>query len=1002
MSFYVCRNKKSDLSQALEEFRVYGSHADDRISILVKPFVAETPTTSGKIEITDQTNGESSTFHAEEPNLTLDQLNRVRINEHVVAYQLPAATTKKRSVPIIAFDCSSSMRDNAGQECVYALNHVLKQYPGHLVAYNGTAFYYGLISKVEAIGFDCGTVFNAAYQGILHVLQTAYHPGDKVDIIFFTDGRDYGVFSTDHSAMSNEDLKRFGDKLVDYEVTIHAIGIERRSDTRLLLGLNKLGTQQGTYGLFAKNVKDSHIEEADRLMEILGTSETITIGETKVRLGSQPTTYFSEEPLADGEVVDTASIPFATEVDYCAWQFQRLISNVDNIELKHVMAARQYATGLFSRAGVDKDTRKIQRPRIMELMSSLQGLSERLEKGLKIDNASLASLNVKARNMRGGDKHIQRKAAERAIMNAGKEPATDAKIKKLKKEFKAMKVEDLEAEYSWLDEGGDHIDANLNCVLTMDSPAELLQDGSCITIGLGVKTDATAIMDPRRVKITHISTYLLSAVSAFDGATLRSIKAGAPGIVRDASDKQITGFIPLWLSDNHGKMMECWLYRCIGYLVANDPLQGTAKHAVYLYLAAYRKCLEYDGEFYENLSVRILDTLKFLHNRYPNILCSPEKFASNVNNRMPDQTLCLEAIMDLWMLLYGDDEIAKAKGYWWEEKLRREFKDKKHQQWKDYPAQSLFNINGKVWVQPSIRAITGKGSVVDANLRTFYNKHEHLLDEEGRELLAEKLGIPDPRLEQALEEKRTRNPSGVQSSSKSEIIPTSRYELDIVLPQGLAKYFEGLDLNERQIAYILLGTRMEFSAVEHAKHYTDVFRLTDEELCKYLKGNAREAIRSLRRNAVGALKSTYRFDESKQMLDAYPDAGIVARIAILNASCYVGRNITSFIPFMEKKEELQAILYGEADLGRLLGLNQSVIISTVCDSKNYRMEEGRGGYFWFPGLESIAEYRSAFIQLGAPRASHCTIQTWLAKKFPGKGKEAGSSSEESSDESGDE
>lgn len=806
--------------------------------------------------------------------------------------------------PIVVLDTSGSMGGKRITDCLNAIKRILEKVGKiHLITYDKYSHDRGEITILPRIEAGGQTYFKAAYDQILNVISSRK---DNIQIVFLTDGED-------GSSNTTGEIQWFKTKLQNYRCVIHTIGIESGSHTQNMIDLSKCGTVEGTYGYFSNSMQ-SYETEADRLINILGSTSEIVFKNSKYFLGSDPLEiYFEdcEQIYENGDQCD--------KVDFLAYQVNKLIEKGTKTTLHQIQECRNKAQEIFLDSG------KLLRNERKNVRNSLQPIHKMIDEFYQLINSGsishekLAKLNVAARDARSSK--FTKKIVDRLDKNLEIIENEDKKIQELTEEFRNNPLDSADFK-------------DLTCMLSCMTVEELLKDGSCMGIGIQAIVREACIVDPTLLKIEGLSTSCFGCGEFLEAAEYSCNKneisyGSVTNVVVDSSRKPVSGVLPLFINEDHWKMAKLYVRRMASHLCCKDPVVGTARTVFYTYLHTYVFCKNQAGEFYENMSEELLKTLVKIQECFRGTIPYPETFCKNIQCRMPDQIPSIplyleacEALKDRDPKFCLENFSKQFENYIFEETLRR--------QKLDFNIQNFCKMDKKYWITPFVDANTPtKDNNIFGNIRRF-------------------LMINYPNAIPFLDEKIGFIEYGKGSKNNVEVPDPENYVLEIN-EESIRDI--NLDLPNCFKALIKLQASELKGVSDYVQNYKDIFKLDVEEVEKILKSKMVDHINLIRKSRLSEVINNNNSAGTTEMINKLRNGvSLLERVAIMHGNCYVGRNIMEYGLTAETFEEVKMMILGKYDLAPLIDYFDPIIVPTVMDIDNYHGTSKDGDYnkAWIP------------------------------------------------------
>lgn len=823
------------------------------------------------------------------------------------------------SIPIIVLDRSGSMAGSRIRDCVGAVRHILSKIGrARLITYESNAQDHGFISDITQVSTGGLTSFRAAYDKIIEVMNKSNGP---FQVIFLTDGEDT-VSGRIHGQV-DKDRAQLKKQLMGKTCVIHTIGIEADSDTQHMLDLSRCGSSEGTYGYFSKNI-NSYIDEAERLVKILGCMVEIKFRGTKYFLGSDPVVSFITDTETECGVPDTID-----EIEYLAFNANDLIRQGTNAQLKDVQALRDHAQQIFEAAGRQpRVARKMLRERLTPIHELINEFYQ-MANTRNVTHEKLALLNVAARNARSN--RFTKKVVDRTEQNLAIIQREDSDLLALTSDIAKLNLDDQPEA--------------LSCTLSCMSIPDLLRDGDCIGIGVRATVREACIVDPTLLQVDGISTSQFGCAAFLEAAEYASrntnVQYGAStNVVMDSSRTAVSGVLPLYLNPTHWRVAKLYLRRMAGHLCCKDPILGTNRVTFYTYLHVYRYCRLQKGEFYTRMTGLVRETLEKVYEMMPSMIPAPNTFCGVIAQRMPDVVPSITLLEEAYLALSLPCDRPFLREYMVEEKLRR----KKNK----IEIGDIFSINEDHWIRPFVQANTpNESSGVYTKLISYVSTHSNAIDALNRTIGS---------IEQDAE-------SSTENSVQVPDVDT--YEPIILIP----KWMEGLfgDLSEKRRAVIALQVSDLVNMTDCVNRYKDMFHMSDEAIHKIIKDKAVDHIKTRRSSELTSIIDAMRRDStSAHTARLRRGVSLLERVAILHGNCYIGRNISEFALTATNLDELKMLVTGKHDIGPLIGHNEPVLIDTVMDIDSYHgcrfplFDDGKHQieyqHLWLPNRRTLKQW----------------------------------------------
>lgn len=825
-----------------------------------------------------------------------------RINSTIVKACL-SLTENKHSmnvVPIVVLDVSGSMAGNRIKHCIVAIQHLLSKIGRiHLLTYNSVCYDHGIITSENQAEFIVNgmTSFRAAYESLVSIVSKNK---DLSQVIFMTDGDD-----TVRKHLVKDDRAWLKRQLARTNCIIHTIGIECESHTQHMLDLSRCGSVEGTYGYFSSNVTNSYIQEVDRLISIIGHCTEVEFRGNKYfiasdPIGNTPTGVLPIEIYIQDSDMNCGASNISDEISYLSYRVNELIRQGVNAKLSDIQTIRQDAQLLFDNAG--KQPRVI-RKKIRDSLFPIHDLIcdfYQMLNNRTYSHEKLALLNVAARNARSD--RFTKKVVDRTDQNLAIIEREDSVLLTLTSEIEALDLSDQPNDFT--------------CMLTCMDVADLLRDGDCLGIGIRATVRETCIVDPTLLKIDGISTSQFGSAAFLEAAEYASKKKSlrygdSTNIVVDSSRNEVSGVLPLYLNPTHWKIAKLYLRRMAGHLCCKDPLLGTNRIIFYTYLHAYRFCRLQKGEFCTRMAGLLRETLEQIYLIMPSIIPTPNSFCSDISQRMPDIVPSVTLLEEAYCALSLICDCPLLQDYMIEETLRR----------KKYvlSIQNVCIIDTNYWIQPFIEAnIPNESSGVYDKLLFYVSNNYH----DALSSLEETIGD------------NSRSSNNTYKSDCIVIPDPETYIPVITLPPWMNDSFVDLSLERKALIALQLCNLSNVTTC--VANYTDIFTLSEEEVRSNLCRRAIDYIDLKRSSELTAIITNLHSDQVSTLITRLNrGVSLLERVAILHGNCYLGRNISKFLPTTSSFEELKMLLTGTYDIAPLINYHNPVPIPTVVDLSSY-------------------------------------------------------------------
>ncbi|CAH6419011.1 Hypothetical protein HVR_LOCUS199 [uncultured virus] len=831
-----------------------------------------------------------------------------RVDQTTVKATLTLTGTEKKltTIPIIVLDVSGSMAGTRMNECLKAVNHILSKVGRiHFITYYSGATDYDIITKLPLIRADGMTSFKAAYDQIIQVIRK--NPGPS-QVVFFTDGED--TISGRINGQVDIDREKFRSELKGQTCVIHTIGIECESHTQHMLDLSRCGSSEGTYGYFSKNVVDSYLREAERLVSILGHMVEIEFRGVKYFLGSDPVTTYIQDSEMDCGSPDTID-----EIDYLAHRVNEVVRKGKDAQLKEVQLLRDHAQKIFDEAGRQpRVIRKTLRERLTPIHELIADFYQLVHSQQTITHEKLALLNVAARDARSN--RFVKKVVDRTEQNLAIIEREDSDLLKITQEMGTLKLDDQPSD--------------MTCMLTCMETDDLLRDGDCMGIGVRAEVREACIMDPTLLKICEISTSNFGCAAFLEAAEYAAsrgvqqsyIQGGifnskeqhvqygrATDVVMDSSRVAISGVLPLYLNATHWKVAKLYLRRMAGHLCCKDPLLGTNKIIFYTYLHVYRFCRLQETEFYAKMTGLLRETLEKIYETMRSVIPSPDSFCGMIAQRMPDVVPSVTLLEEAYSALSLETQRLYLREYMVEEKLRRKKTTLR--------IEDVCSFDFNTWIEPFLKANTPN---------------------ENASVYAKLLSVVATQYPEALSAfKKTigsQQETAAKETTETKVPDPHSYEPIITLPGWMDGVFTNLSLERR--ALIALQVCELSNMTDFVQKYKDIFYMTEEIVRSLLQARCVEYIKIRRASELTSIIDNLRRNETcASTVRLRRGVSLLERVAILHGNCYVGRNITEFASTITSFEELKMLVTGQYDISKLIDFDTPIIISTVMDINSH-------------------------------------------------------------------
>lgn len=818
-------------------------------------------------------------------HLTMDADNYtveyIRVDENTVMCNLvyhgaddEAKTVKPELVAV--FDYSSSMMQNGIYECVRAMDRLIRAHgsPVHLVLYNHLASSC-VVQEAPRIYADGATSFPAAFRELQQVVEQL-PPDHNIEIVFFTDGEN----TRDNSILPYA-IERLQTCLKSRSTRVHSIGIEGQSDSNMMQILSRMGSADGSYGFFTHMIENSASLEVDRLIEMIQPCVTMEFLGQNVRFDrDNKATVF----IRDAEM-DCPQAGLMDRLDH----LRHLVDTTARSEfrLNQVHKLQQMTKAIFDEAGCQpRVTRKALRTALQPINEVINNMFQMCERGVKT-NEGLAKLMVQARNARSN--RFGKMTAARADRNAEAIAREDRAIEQL-----ALQYTDAPPEIEITNSDGSPFEGI--CMLTTFSPLDLICDGDALGIGVRCNVREACIADPTLLQVEYVSSAYFGC-DAFIDAAGWSVDQGntvgygaATQVVVDNARQNVNGVLPLYLCDEHWDMACNYVRRMCGHLCCKDPLQGTARHALYSYLLVLRKLRDQDGTVYQLLAHLVKRTLLKLHERWSTVIPTPEQFASKICHRMPDVVTNLDLLKIMWEELGMDSTVADL--YLQEERVRR---GKPTIERADLL--QIGQIDDDTWILPYVHENTPKSK--DAS--TDYTSFSRVLCDKIRD------DVMVPKINAALIGEDDSDDGDMQV-----IVPSlDEYSLEINAPN----HWGQLDQDPVRNVAIYLQAAEQKKSTDRAAHYRDFFSMPYDTVELYVRKFIVDAIRTERDNRVTSILSALNSRGTSERLARVADMSLVQFAATMYADCWWGRNITKYLMACKNEDQLRLVLDGACVAG---------------------------------------------------------------------------------------
>jgi len=808
-----------------------------------------------------------------------------RVNQTIVCATILSKNVKNAAavIPIVALDASGSMSGSRIANCTATITHMLGKIKHiRLIAYDSHAIDYGVVNSIPSSLYASGnTSFRSAYEKIIKIVKSSSSPQL---VIFMTDGEDGNSSHADRAWLTNE--------LRDTKCIIHTIGIDSESHTAEMLALSRCGSSEGTYGYFNRKNPSSYLEEAERLISLIGSSEEISFRGNKYFLGSDPVTIYFEDDTMNCEKSGSSN----DEIEYLAYRVNELLRKGGNNNLAEIQNLRTQAQGIFDSAGTQpRVMRKMLRQRLAPIHALITEFYSIVHSNQTITHEKLANLNVAARNARSN--RFAKDVVVRMDQNQEIIAKEDAAMLVSAQE---MNVEDFATQ-----------PIDMSCMLSIMTVPELLRDGDCIGIGIRATVHEACIVDPTLLKIDGISTSNFGCAAFLDAATYSAgnsdLKYGtSTNVVVDSSRNPVSGVLPLYLNPTHWKIAKLYLRRMAGHLCCKDPVLGSNKITFYTYLKAYRYARAQTGEFYQQVSRLLLETLGNIYLMMPKMIPTPDIFCSEISQRVQD------VVPSVGLLKVAYDGLAltttnpNLHGYMTEEILRRNKQS--------LTITDVCEISEAKWVNTYVAAnLPDKSRGRYAGLLGVVTSQYP----EALNLLEAAIGI------QSIQNEETKN-------NDCAVPDVNSYEPILTLTTWLEDFLPELSM-ERRIVISLQACKLP-GVTEFLNNYRDLFNVSEEEIHTMLKDMCVEHIKLRRSSELSSvIGNMNRASTSALITELRRGKSLLDRVAILHQNCYIGRNIGEFFDTVTSFEELKMLVLGKYDIAALIGYDKPIVISTVVD-----------------------------------------------------------------------
>lgn len=430
-------------------------------------------------------------------------------------------------------------------------------------------------------------------------------------VVFFSDGQDTSDTSP---GKTNVDLafQMLRGALTRPGMTseVHSIGFTAEHDAVLLGRIARLGTSQGTF---------QYVQQAAQISEALETVLQMTIGSKiacSLALASGETLpLFLDDTQSATTFVEAnkfdASKPvtlFIGEVPFSVNLEKELDKSLTVLVIKHMEQEihtmhdqlagkpdRKVLDGFKARASAF-DARlntlvtecfKMSRLDRKVAMQDIQGTKELVGHFLSdlaaayagtLDNDKIASFTALAYK-KVTKKGLQKKLDQRVLKNVEVFEQLEGQIQA------AVRSVDVDALQSSTSE---ELKDELTCALSMKNFIEAIEEGDCLCLTMNVSRSQAAIADPSQLTVNSVFSTLMTADTFMDslkyaveanenpeaahGGFMRDMVAS---VVKGLARENITGIMPLFLSEEHWKVAKLKMKPIMGWTTCLDVMGYT-------------------------------------------------------------------------------------------------------------------------------------------------------------------------------------------------------------------------------------------------------------------------------------------------------------------------------------------------------------------------------------------------------------------------------------------